>query len=149
MTSGSFLPFSKFQFPCKGLQRSPTFMILLCDDLNITSSSVSLLGHSNFQTLIHFILAGTPSLQTRKLNLSEGTRPAQGHTASKGKAWTSIQRCPSSLHAQYTHSEVLVATRDPELMFWGQGIIRNMCPLLGSPDRRGKHVSVQCKEYSN
>lgn len=128
-------------------------MILSCDYLNITSSSVSLLGHNNFQTLIHSIFAaafpGTPSLQMRELDLSEGARPAQGHTASRGKAWTSIQRCPSSLHGQYTHSEVPVAMRDPELMFWGQGIIRNMCPLLGSPDRRGKCVSVQCKECSN
>lgn len=34
--------------------------------------------------------------------------------------------------------------RDPELMLWGQGIIRNMCPLLESArSERKRECSVQ------
>lgn len=52
-------------------------MILSCDYLDITSSSVSLLGTMCFQTLIHFIFAAAAfsrysSFTDEELDLSEG-----------------------------------------------------------------------------
>lgn len=107
-------------------------MVSSPDNRNTKSYVVSLLGTRGFPNVIS--LRPPCSLQgpqfTRDLELREGTALAQVTQLVKAK------RCPHSRTSLHTHAAGLAAARDPECMFWGQEIVRNMCTFQGSPDRR-------------